>query len=612
MATANVQTRQEIQMNVITLDFETYYDSQHSLSHLSTVQYVASDLFKVWGVGIKINDEPTEWFGADECADAIKAIQWDDAAVVCHNTLFDAYILTQHYNCTPKYYYDTAAMARGLAPNESASLKATCERMFPDDKTMRKGDELINAKGIFDLPPDIEEQIAGYCIQDVDLTYALYNRMQPTYPQSELDIIDLTCRMFVEPKLVLNKPLLVAHREAVAEDTIQKIAASGLSREQLASQKQFAEHLESIDITVPTKKSARTGKMIPAFSKTDAAYTQMCNMYPQYKHVWDAREAVKSRIEETRAQRLLDGCTLQNTLPVPLKYYAAHTGRFGGSEKINLQNLPRGSKLRNALQAGPDQTLYIADLSNIEARMLAWLAKEQDLLDSFAAGEDVYSNFASQIYNKPITKANKLERYVGKTAILGLGYGMGANKYKAILAQGTPSIDVTQSTALGIVSQYRAMYPNIPQLWAIGKQLLFYMLDQTSSSYSYGPLQVASNALKLPNDMYLQYPKLRYATGEFLYDSGRTGITRTHGPRLVENIIQALARIVITDQMLAIHKMPEVDVVLTVHDEIIAVGSDKDADETLQKIMTIMKQPPSWCAELPLDAEGAHSKIYDK
>lgn len=599
-------------MNVITLDFETYYDTQHSLSHLSTVQYVTSDLFKVWGVGIKINDAQTEWFGEDECADAIKAIQWDDAAVVCHNTLFDAYILTQHYNCTPKYYYDTAAMARGLAPNESASLKATCERMFPDDKTMRKGDELINAKGIFDLPPDIEEQIAGYCIQDVDLTYALYNRMQPTYPQSELDIIDLTCRMFVEPKLVLNKPLLVAHREAVAEDTIQKIAASGLSREQLASQKQFAEHLESIDITVPTKKSARTGKMIPAFSKTDAAYTQMCNMYPQYKHVWDAREAVKSRIEETRAQRLLDGCTVQNTLPVPLKYYAAHTGRFGGSEKINLQNLPRGSKLRNALQAGPDQTLYIADLSNIEARMLAWLAKEQDLLDSFAAGEDVYSNFASQIYNKPITKANKLERYVGKTAILGLGYGMGANKYKAILAQGTPSIDVTQSTALGIVSQYRAMYPNIPQLWAIGKQLLFYMLDQTSSSYSYGPLQVASNALKLPNDMYLQYPKLRYATGEFLYDSGRTGITRTHGPRLVENIIQALARIVITDQMLAIHKMPEVDVVLTVHDEIIAVGSDKNADETLQKIMTIMKQPPSWCAELPLDAEGAHSKIYDK
>jgi DNA polymerase len=297
---------------------------------------------------------------------------------------------------------------------------------------------------------------------------------------------------------------------------------------------------------------------------------------------------------------------------VPLRYYAAHTGRFGGTEKINLQNLPRGSKLRNALQAGPDQMLYIADLSNIEARMLAWLAKEEDLLNSFAAGEDVYSNFASQIYNRPITKENKLERYVGKTAILGLGYGMGANKYQAILAQGSPAVDVTQQTALGIVSQYRAMYPNIPQLWSIGKQLMFYMLDRTDSNYSYGPLSVASNALKLPNGMYLQYPHLRYNNGEFVYDSGRNGITRTHGPRLVENIVQALARIVITDQMLAIQNLPGISVVLTVHDEIIALGSDKHANETLATIMAIMKQPPDWCTELPLDAEGAYSKIYNK
>jgi len=599
-------------MNVITLDFETYYDTEHSLAHLSAVQYVHSPLFKVWGVGIKMNDEPTEWFGADECADAIAQIQWAEAAVVCHNTLFDAYILTQYYKVYPKYYYDTAAMARGLAPNESSSLKNTCERMFPNDKTMRKGDELVNAKGIFDLPPDIEDQIAGYCIQDVDLTYALYNVMQPNYPQSELNLIDLTCRMYVEPKIFLNRTLLQAHKDDIVANTAQLIQDSGLTRAQLASQKQFAEHLESLNITVPTKKSQRTGLMIPAFSKTDKAYTQMCAMYPQYKHIWDAREAVKSRIEETRAQRLLDGCNPDGTLSVPLRYYAAHTGRFGGTEKINLQNLPRGSKLRNALQAGPDQILYIADLSNIEARMLAWLAKEQDLLDSFAAGEDVYSNFASQIYNRPITKENKLERYVGKTAILGLGYGMGANKYQAILAQGSPAVDVTQQTALGIVSQYRAMYPNIPQLWSIGKQLLFYMLDRTDQSYSYGPLTVASNALKLPNGMYLQYPHLRYNNGEFVYDSGRNGITRTHGPRLVENIVQALARIVITDQMLAIQNIPGISVVLTVHDEIIALGSDKNADETLATIMAIMKQPPAWCTELPLDAEGAYSKIYNK
>ena len=214
-------------MNIITLDFETYYDAQHSLKHLNTVQYVNSDLFKVWGVGIKLNDEPTEWFGPEECTEAIQAIQWDDAAVVCHNTLFDAYILTQHYKVQPAYYYDTAAMARGISPNESASLANVAERLFPQDKTMRKGDELVNAKGIFDLPPDIEEQIAGYCIQDVDLTYAIFKVMLSNYPQKELDLIDLTCRMFVQPKIFLNKNLLIAHKEQVAAETESKIAASG-------------------------------------------------------------------------------------------------------------------------------------------------------------------------------------------------------------------------------------------------------------------------------------------------------------------------------------------------------------------------------------------------
>ena len=147
----------------------------------------------------------------------------------------------------------------------------------------------------------------------------------------------------------------------------------------------------------------------------------MQNVYPEYKHIWDAREAVKSRLEETRAQRFLENINPDGTFPVPLRYYAAHTGRFGGTESLNLQNLPRGSVLRKALTAPEGQRLFVADLSNIEARMLAWLANQEDLLDAFAAGRDVYSEFASQIYGRPVTKADKLERYVGKTAILGLG-----------------------------------------------------------------------------------------------------------------------------------------------------------------------------------------------
>ena len=602
-------------MNKLYLDFETFFDVGYSLTKMTTAEYVHSPEFKVWGVGVKWNDtKQSEWYNYEEIPDLFEQYIWEDMAVVCHNTLFDAYILTQIYKVYPKYYYDTAAMSRGLYPNESASLKNVCERLFPTDTTMRKGEELVTAKGIRDLDPQLETTIAGYCIQDVDLTHAIFQKMAEGYPQSELDLIDMTVRMFVEPQITLDRGLLIQHKEQVAAETAEKIEASGTTREVLASQPKFAAHIESLGITVPTKKSPRTGEMIPAFSKNDAAYLQMMRAYPEHQHIWDGREAVKSRIEETRAERFLSAVNPDGTFSVPLRYYAAHTGRFGGSEKINLQNLPRGSKLRSALTAKEDHYLYIVDLSNIEARMLAWLANEESLLMSFAAGEDVYSKFASEIYDRPITKENKLERYVGKTAILGLGYGMGKDRYQATLKNGSPSVDVKDNTALAIVSQYRAMYPNIPRLWNACKQMLYSMLNADKREPRYGPLKIIHNAIKLPNGMFLKYPHLTFTAGEFLYRSSfnKTPI-RTHGPRLCENIIQALARIVITNQMLTIkEELPTLDVVLTVHDEIICSGTQEGADMILDTIMSIMKSPPGWCETLPLDAEGGYSTVYDK
>jgi DNA polymerase I-like protein with 3'-5' exonuclease and polymerase domains len=207
-----------------------------------------------------------------------------------------------------------------------------------------------------------------------------------------------------------------------------------------------------------------------------------------------------------------------------------------------LQNLPRGSKLRTALQAPTGHLLYVADLSNIEARMLAWLAQQEDLLMSFQAGKDVYSEFASSIYNRPISKKDKLERYVGKTAILGLGYGMGSNKFKLTLETGNPPVTITDNTAAQIVNHYRCTYPNIPILWNGCKQMLFGMLGS----------------------------------------------------------------------ILEIDKLEDVNIVLQVHDEIIAVSKNTNPNETMDKILSIMKTPPSWCSNLPLDAEGAFSEVYNK
>ena len=598
-------------MQKIYLDFETYYDVQLSLTKMSTVQYVNHPDFKVWGVGIKVEDGETEWYNEEETPDVLQQIDWANTAVVCHNTLFDAYILTQYFNCIPAFYYDTAAMSRGLYPNMSASLANACKREFANDETMRKGEELVNAKGVRDLDPELDAQIGGYCIQDVDLTYALFQSYMTNYPDKELQIIDLTVRLFVEPKLMLDRGSLTTYKDEIAIKTAAGIEASGTTREVLASQQKFKAYLEDLGIVVPTKKSPTTGKRIPAFGKNDSAYIQMCNLYPEYKHIWDARELVKSRIEETRAQRFIDSCNPDGTFSIPLRYYAAHTGRFGGADKINLQNLPRGSKLRTALMAPEGQKLFIADLSNIEARMLAWLSKEADLLDAFATGRDVYCEFASQIYGRTITKQDKLERYVGKTAILGLGYGMGADKFQATLKTGSPSVELSDTAAKSIVMQYRGMYPNIPKLWSGMKDSLFQMINPQGYGLKYGPLTIRARALELPNGMALNYPNLMFEYGNFVYKTERE-IIRTHGPRITENVVQALARIVITDQMLEVQAMPEVDIVLQVHDEIIAIGSELDSDATMEKIINIMRTAPNWCSDLPLDAEGGVSQVYDK
>lgn len=600
---------------LVTLDFETYFDTKVSLTKLTTMDYVRHEKFKVWGVGIKINDEPTEWYGEDEAEVAISEIDWRQATVICHNTPFDGYILTRYYRVTPKYYIDTAAMSRGLFPGQSARLKDCAIRCFPDDETMRKGDELIDAKGIYDLDPETEEALAGYCIQDVDLTWALYQQMRPQMPDSEMDIIDLTCRMFCEPKLTVDLESLTAFRDSQIAASEKAIKDAGIDRKILSSNQQFAEYIKNdLGLVPPTKRSPTTGKDIPALGKSDKAFTQMQKMYPEHQQIWDARKAVKSRINETRAQRFIDAAHDDGTISVPLRYYAAHTGRFGGTEKINMQNMPRNSPLRKALFAPKGKLVFVADLSNIEARMLAWLADEDDLLEQFRAGDDIYSNLATKIYGRPINKTDDpTERFVGKTAVLGLGYGMGAGKFQATLESGAmgPAMKFTIDEAYDVVNTYRSTYSGVPLLW---KKLELKLANTINPSYeeSWHGLRFHRGKIYLPNGMALHYNNLRYERGQLTYDSRTT--ESTWGGRITENVVQALSRIIVTDSMLRIQQDKDLDaeVVLTVHDEIVLISNANDPDATMNKLIAHMCDPPSWAKEIPLDAEGGYDFSYSK
>ena len=603
-------------MQLVTLDFETYYDPKFSLTKMTTMEYVRDERFKVWGVGIKIDDEDTEWYGEDEAEDAIRDIDWEDTALLCQNTPFDGYILAEHYGIWPAYYLDTAAMARGLYPGQSSSLKDLAERTFPNDPSMRKGEELAQAKGIVDLPPDIEEAIAGYCIQDVDLTYAIYQEIKQDYPQSELDLIDLTVRMFCKPRIMIDRPRITNYLQQQKDNAEEILANAGVDRKVLSSNQQFAAHLESIGIKPPMKTSPTTGERIPAFGKSDKGWHRLMAEHPELAHLWAGRMIVKSRIKETRAQRFLDAARPDDYISVPLRYYAAHTGRFGGTEKLNMQNLPRGDELRKCLTAPPGHLLYVADLSNIEARMLAWFAGQDELVEQFRRGDDIYSNFATKIYGRPINKKDDpTERFVGKTAILGLGYGMGAAKFKLTLESGAmgPAMQIAETEAMNVVNTYRTSYDRVPTLWSRLQELLVKSTHPATRGETYRCITVGDKSLHLPNGMSLRYEDLTINRDGSLNYKFRKARETTWGGRIAENVIQALARIVITDAMLRLDKnYPDMDVVLTVHDEVIVVAPDDEPDARMAAIIKELCVPPQWASSLPLDAEGGYDKVYSK
>lgn len=603
-------------MQLVTLDFETYYDTKFSLTKMTTMEYVRDERFKVWGVGIKIGDEDTEWYSEDEAEDAIRDIDWEDTALLCQNTPFDGYILAEHYGIWPAYYLDTAAMARGLYPGQSSSLKDLAERTFPNDPSMRKGEELAQAKGIVDLPPDIEEAIAGYCIQDVDLTYAIYQEIKKGYPQSELDLIDLTVRMFCKPRIMIDRPRITNYLQQQKDKAEEILANAGVDRKVLSSNQQFAAHLESIGIKPPMKTSPTTGERIPAFGKSDKGWHRLMAEHPELSHLWAGRMVVKSRIKETRAQRFLDAARPDNYLSVPLRYYAAHTGRFGGTEKLNMQNLPRGDELRKCLMAPAGHLLYVADLSNIEARMLAWFAGQDELVEQFRRGDDIYSNFATKIYGRPINKRDDpTERFVGKTAILGLGYGMGAAKFKLTLESGAmgPAMQIAETEAMNVVNTYRTSYERIPMLWSRLQELLVKSTHPATRGETYRCITVGDKSLHLPNGMSLRYEDLTINRDGSLNYKFRKARETTWGGRIAENVIQALARLVITDAMLRLDKnYPDMDVVLTVHDEVIVVAPEDNPDARMAKIIEELCVPPDWASSLPLDAEGGYDKVYSK
>ncbi len=603
-------------MNILTIDFETYYDKGFSLSKLTTEEYIRDEIFEVIGVSVKRNDEPAVWFSGTKAQTKqwLDQWDWDNAIAVAHNAVFDMAILNWHFDIRPKRIVDTLSMLRAIdGPDAGNSLAKAAERYGLGVK----GNEVINALGKMrvDFTPEEMARYAEYCVNDTDLTYDLFQKIAVGFPAIEFRLIDLTIRMFTEPVLTIDKQALQEHLDRVKHMKSQLLGKSLITKENLMSNPQLAETLRSLGVEPPMKTSPATGKETYAFAKTDEEFKGLLeHKNPVVQAIVAERLGVKSTLEETRTERFIK-IAERGTLPVPLRYYAAHTGRWGGDDKVNLQNLPRKSPLKKAILA-PDGHIFIdCDSSQIEARTLAWLAGQHDLVDAFDRGEDVYKIMASSIYGVPVDEVTDPQRFVGKTTILGCGYGMGAVKFQAQLK--TFNVDMPEEECKRIISVYRETYPMIPLLWRqTGEALEAMANNQTAPIGLDGVLTVCgADGIKLPNGLSLKYPNLRYimrdGKSEMVYDQkkGRAVLTsRIYGGKAVENICQALARIIIGEQMLMVAR--RLRVVMTVHDAVGAIAPEAEADKARDYVEACMRIRPKWATLLPLNCESKMGASY--
>ena len=620
-------------MDIVTIDFETYYDRQYSLSKMTTEAYVRDPQFEVIGVCVKVNDYPTDWYSGDDVGKFLNSLDYSDKAILAHNTAFDGAILSWHYGIKPKFWFDTMSMAR---PLHNATVGGSLKALASHYKLGQKGDEVFNNMGRHrkDFTPEELDRYAAYCVNDVDLTYELFQILKYKVPVSELMVIDQTLRMYTEPVIQLDTDVLAQHLEKVKADKrklIEDLSLKGLSEEKvkkaLMSNQIFAKLLDTVGIEPPMKTSLRTGKQTYAFAKTDKEFTGLLeHPDPRVQNLVAARLGTKSTIEETRTENLMKVAE-RGALPIMLNYYGAHTGRFSGGDKLNLQNLPRNGAIRSALTAPIGEILIACDSSQIDARMVGYISGQDDLVQAFREGRDVYSEFASEIYGKKVTKADKVERFVGKTCILGLGYGMGHVKFRNTLAlgQGGISVDIDENEAQRIVRLYRQKNHKIVSLWNKCGHALTTMVAGGSGNIT-ELLPFDSNGIILPNGLRIQYNALRQTPDGFEYiadartyrklakarvSSGEQiaiDWTRIYGGKVTENVVQALARIVVAEQMASIGQ--SYHVAFQVHDEIIISCLEEDKAHARQLVEDRMSRPPRWARDLPVACESGVGYNY--
>jgi DNA polymerase len=653
------------------------------LSKLSTSEYVRDPRFKAQMLGLKIGNGKTRIVPAAKIKSELAKINWATHSACAHNMQFDGFILSHHYGIHPVYLWDTLSMARGLFSNDigagldevSVYLGGTGKIEGSLDKTkgvLNWDKTLFNELAIY-CAADVDQMFHIFKIMNerlpadeadlIDLTCRMFCSpvLKVDIPRVEKELERELARREVlmygavdpedwkDAKLLVGKDKLLT---GVERDLM-------IIRKVIGSNEKFADLLRAEGVEPPRKISPKWMKMnqeqrkasaeagtededkyVYAFSKDDEKFLALPHLCDEWgfdlnnpadvklmvekqerlQALVDVRIAVKSTTNVTRAQRFLNAGANGWSLPVGYAYYRAHTGRWGGQNKMNMQNLTRGGELRLSILAPKGHMVCVQDSGQIECRVNGWLWGQNDLLDAFKDADkgldrDAYCKFADTVYGREVTKADKIERHVGKTAVLGLGYQMGPLKFQITLAKGAnggPPVYFELEKCKMIVNTYRNRNYRIQEGWAVCKRIIEDMAEGRTGSH--GPINWEANTIWLPNGMALKYPDLKKAMGdkgweEWTYQSGKQR-KKIYGGLLCENIVQALARIIVGWQMLQISR--KYRVVMTTHDEVVAIAKKAQAEACIKYMAKWMSTAPAWCSDIPLNSEGGFDVNYSK
>lgn len=636
---------------ILGLDYETYYDNEYSLKKMATTEYVVDPRFKMHMVSTQWHDERhATVMHEEEFKDFVAHLDWKRVAVLGHHTQFDGLVLSHHHKRIPAFYLDTMSMANILMPVTVPRRLDTVARAL-SLRGKVGAQSLENVKGVRDLSPKQYQSLAKYAGNDIEQTFGIAKKLIPCLPLHEIKLIDLTIKMYARPTVLVDKATVDrVNAENIAEKAalVTKVSTkrAPVEKADLVSNDKFAVLLRAAGVEPPTKLRPKYAKQLKdegvitldkkdttptayAFSKGDLEFKELLK-HPDRKvrELVQARLANKTSIVETRSARMGNRAAL-GPQPIYLKHAGAKTLRWSGGDSSNWQNLGRGSDLRTAIYMPPTHKLIIADLAQIEARVNAWFSGQDDITEAFRRKEDVYSIAASNIYGRHIDKEkNPSERFVGKVAVLALGYQAGGPRFADMLRIGQfgPPVEITDSAAKDIVAAWRQTNGRIVANWKStqtnARAAFLYKQRVNHGCVAYEGFE-GRGILRGPNQLNMRYDLVEFHDdGSFSYaaehrrkNDGEIYEDRTklYGGILVENMVQFLARLIVAEQMVQIaDALPDVRIVMSTHDEIVSAVPNKHVKNALGVIREIMSTPPDWAKGLPIGVDIHSSQRYDK